>query len=195
MTTNNVKVAIRAFRRIWFPVEVMLGQVEEADVGFDGGEFSGEFHCKQRERLQNEYVAKVAARFGIPAEHLEYSVREAEHFEQDCFCHKLQKLPLPEAPTYTYEPRTLRITGRCEDGRMWYEGSGSWGFRKDEATLYGATKAGMLVTSLRETCKGWMYQIEAKGEKEPSRNWQPGKLEERPIDYGQCEYPATEEGE
>lgn len=162
--TKNVKVAIRAFGRIWFWISRELDRGAEADAGFDGGEFSGPINAKYQEEEYARQIAKVAARFGLDAEHLDNAVRESDDYEMECFCSRLRKLPLPAAPTYEYEKRTLRITGRCEDGRMWMMGGTCWGFAKDEAALYGPKRAAQLVEELRASTKGWMYQIEAKGE-------------------------------
>lgn len=77
--------AVRAFRKVFAPIEFSLAVGREADAGFDAGEWSGPAHSRIEEQEHAECVARVAARFGMTAEELDHDVCHACHIEDDCF--------------------------------------------------------------------------------------------------------------
>lgn len=75
--------AVRAFNRVWNPIAHDLGMIEEADRGFDGGEFSGSFHNDQWSREYARVLALVGSRFDVKADALDEMVMDADWIENE----------------------------------------------------------------------------------------------------------------
>lgn len=76
--------AVRAFNRIWSPIGARLRMAEEADAGFDAGEFSGAYHHEVQGDEWGRVIRVVAASYGIPTNVLENDLAryDAENFEE-----------------------------------------------------------------------------------------------------------------
>lgn len=75
--------AVRAYRRLTQPLIEASLAVEEADAGFDAGEWSGPCHAA---RLEEDLVAlerQVAHRFGLGRRELIYMVAAADDVERN----------------------------------------------------------------------------------------------------------------
>lgn len=66
--------AVRAFRRVWAPIEKVLEEAEWADRGFDGGEWGSSYHANEQERAWNDAMLRVAKRFGFSIHELDRAV-------------------------------------------------------------------------------------------------------------------------
>lgn len=57
--------AVRALRRVWAPIGSALAEAEEADAGFDAGEFSGPWHANFADDEWHRVIRGVADRWGV----------------------------------------------------------------------------------------------------------------------------------
>lgn len=62
--------AIRAFRRVWYPLAEDHMLAAHYDKGFDGGEFSGPAHATAEDKDRQRVLAMVAGRFGLTPDQL-----------------------------------------------------------------------------------------------------------------------------
>lgn len=82
MPTQELKAPLRAFRRLYDDHMRVLAMAEEADAGFDAGEFSAGYHARLQEELFERSVTQVAQRFNVDAEALAYAANWCETEEQ-----------------------------------------------------------------------------------------------------------------
>lgn len=68
--------AVRAFNRLWTPITWEIGMAEDADRGFDGGEFSSRFHADRWEFEEKRLLRVVGSRFGLTDGELERMTRD-----------------------------------------------------------------------------------------------------------------------
>lgn len=88
MTYHHTKInwaAVRAYRRAAGPIIQASGEAEEADAGFDGGEWSGPAHATMLEERLVELERRVAARFNLTRRELMYMCLDADYEEQRRF--------------------------------------------------------------------------------------------------------------
>jgi hypothetical protein len=80
---SNVKLARRAFTRVWAPIAERLNEGADCDAQFDGGEWSRAFNDDIWQRQYLKCLERVAPRFGITADALDQELNAAEwHFIQ-----------------------------------------------------------------------------------------------------------------
>ena len=70
----NLQNAVAEFNNHWNPIAQGLDEAEEADAGYDAGEFSSAFHGRIYAAAWGEALNLVAVKFGVSEAELEDAV-------------------------------------------------------------------------------------------------------------------------
>ncbi len=76
LEANRTKIACHAFERALRDAMQDFERFADCDRAFDGGEWSDETIDRNRDRIEHDLAARVAARFGMTADELGFAFRE-----------------------------------------------------------------------------------------------------------------------
>jgi hypothetical protein len=81
---DRTKLAVKAMVRLWAPIGESFAIGAEADAQFDGGEWSGPANSTREQEVYEALLTRVAERFGLTSQALDYAIQKKEYDEFDC---------------------------------------------------------------------------------------------------------------